>query len=196
MQRQRPLWIHGDGQHTRRYLYAGDAADAFDTILHKGIIGQIYNLDSRDEISNLDLASKLLNMFNIANAEGWTEHTKDRPFNDRRYAVDGTKLRNLGWKQSVSFEDGIASTVEWYSRFGNWWGPVDAILSPFPVVDGDHLVATTPPKAGNDVAMDAMDEAGVGAEDERTPTVLNGHSSGKLNGTSAGAKKRKAVDMA
>ena len=163
-------------------------------MLHKGIIGQIYNVDSRDEISNLDLASKLLSMFNIPDFDGWTEHTKDRPFNDRRYAVDGTKLRNLGWKQSVSFEDGIASTVEWYSKFGDWWGPIDAILSPFPVVEGDQLVAT-PPKVADDVALDAMDETGVGAEDECAPAMRNGHNK-KLNGDLAGAKKRKAVDMA
>ncbi|KAK5135394.1 hypothetical protein LTR08_005336 [Meristemomyces frigidus] len=189
LQRQRPLWIHGDGQHTRRYLYAGDAADAFDTILHKGVIGQIYNVDSRDEISNLDLAAKLLNTFDIADSDGWTQHTKDRPFNDRRYAVDGTKLRNLGWKQSVSFEDGMASTVDWYSKYGNWWGPIDAILSPFPVVEGDQLVAT-PPKAVGDVTG----ETTMGAKDEHASAASNGHS--KLNGILAGAKKRKAVDMA
>ena len=79
-----PLFIHGDGKHTRRYLYAGDAASAFDTILHKGEIGQIYNVDSRDEMSNLELAGKLLGMFGFENTEHWIQHTRDRPFNDRR----------------------------------------------------------------------------------------------------------------
>ncbi|EMC95287.1 hypothetical protein BAUCODRAFT_48602, partial [Baudoinia panamericana UAMH 10762] len=135
--RKRPLCIHGDGQHTRRYLYAGDAADAFDTILHKGQIGQIYNVDSRDEIGNLDLAAKLLSIFGITQTAGWIEHTRDRPFNDRRYAVDGSKLRKLGWRQGVSFEEGLANTVDWYRKFSRWWGQVDAILAPFPVVAGD-----------------------------------------------------------
>jgi len=141
LQQKRPLWIHGDGQNTRRYLYAGDAADAFDTILHKGEIGQTYNVDSRNEIANLDLAKKLLGMFGVTDIHKWVVHTRDRPFNDKRYAVDGTKLRKLGWKQSVSFEQGLAATVDWYSKFAGWWGNVDAILSPFPVVDSDHVLA-------------------------------------------------------
>ncbi|KAK6398074.1 hypothetical protein LTR65_003154 [Meristemomyces frigidus] len=192
LQRQRALWIHGDGQHTRRYLYAGDAADAFDTILHRGVIGQIYNVDSRDEISNLDLAKELLDVFGIADTEGWTQHTKDRPFNDRRYAVDGSKLRKLGWKQSVSFEDGLAATVDWYSRFGQWWGHIDAILSPFPVVERDQVVSTPPKVEIGATPSIAEDDAEVGAREERAHAMVNGHS--ERNGVAA--KKRKAADMA
>ena len=137
-----PLFIHGDGQHTRRYLYAGDAADAFDTILHRGEIGQTYNVDSRDELSNLDVAKRLLSMFGIVDTETWIQHTDDRPFNDRRYAVDGTKLRQLGWTQRISLDQGLRATIDWYSKFSKWWGPVDnTLLSPFPVVRGDVVVA-------------------------------------------------------
>ena len=137
-----PLFIHGDGQHTRRYLYAGDAADAFDTILHKGEIGQTYNVDSRDELSNFDVARKLLAMVGVEDTNTWIQYTKDRPFNDRRYAVDGSKLRELGWKQRVSLGEGLRATVDWYSKFSDWWGPIDnTLLSPFPVVHGDHVVA-------------------------------------------------------
>lgn len=141
LQRKMPLFLHGDGQHTRRYLYAGDAADAFDTILHRGEIGQTYNVDSRDEMSNIEVAKKLLSMFGFNNKDNWVQHTRDRQFNDRRYAVDGTKLRKLGWKQQVSLEEGLAATMDWYSRFSAWWGPIDnTLLSPFPVVRGDHVV--------------------------------------------------------
>lgn len=141
LQRKMPLFLHGDGKHTRRYLYAGDAADAFDTILHKGEIGQIYNVDSRDEMSNLEVAKKLLSMFQFTDNDEWIQHTRDRQFNDRRYAVDGTKLRELGWTQQVSLEDGLAATKEWYSKFSAWWGPIDnTLLSPFPVLRGDHVV--------------------------------------------------------
>lgn len=140
LQRGKPLWIHGDGQNTRRYLYAGDAADAFDTILHKGEIGQIYNVDSRDEISNLDLASKLLERFGVADTTSAIQHTRDRPFNDMRYAVDGSKLRKLGWKPRVSFEEGLANTVAWYGRFSGWWGPIENILTPFPEVKQEGIV--------------------------------------------------------
>ena len=210
LQRKKALFIHGDGKHTRRYLYAGDAADAIDTIIHKGEIGQTYNVDSRDEICNLDLAKKLLGIFGIAEKpEAWIQHTVDRPFNDRRYAVDGTKLRKLGWKQRVAFEDGLATTVEWYGRFSDWWGPIDNILmAPFPVVEGDHVVAPETSRLVEAV-VEGEGEAGSGADDHR-----NGAASGKAkrkaeedvdssmidglasNGAEPVAKKRKAEVMA
>lgn len=138
--------LHGDGTPTRRYLFAGDAADAFDTILHKGVIGQIYNVGSYDEISNISLCTKLLTYLNIPHStkeslDRWIKHTHDRPFNDKRYAVDGTKLRKLGWDQNTPFEKGLAITVNWYSTYGEgWWGDITKILTPFPEVDSNQVV--------------------------------------------------------
>lgn len=158
MNRGRPVVLHGDGSPTRRYLYAGDAADAFDTILHKGHIGHIYNVGSTDEISNLDLCSKLLDTMNIEHdtpeqLRKWVKYTHDRPFNDRRYAVDGTKLRNLGWSQNTTLEEGLQITVDWFRKFGeSWWGDISHVLTPFPIVskgevmpDDDHLMNDEPP---------------------------------------------------
>ena len=180
-----PLFIHGDGQHTRRFLYAGDAADAFDTILHKGELGEVYNVDSRDEMSNFDLAKKLLGMFGIMDTDSWIQWTRDRPFNDRRYAVDGSKLRKLGWAQKVSFEDGLATTVDWYAKFAGWWGPVDdTLLAPFPVVKGGHVVKL------EDSRMTET-EAVTGAQ-AKVEVVANG---AENNGVEA-SKKRKVELMA
>lgn len=138
------MFIHGDGKHTRRYLYAGDAADAFDTILHKGVVGQAYNVGSVDEISNLELCSLLLKQFGYDQPEDlskYVAHTIDRPFNDRRYAVDATKLKELGWEQKTSFEEGLKVTVDWYRMYGDkWWGDISNVLSPFPVVEGKRVV--------------------------------------------------------
>ncbi|KXX74956.1 dTDP-D-glucose 4,6-dehydratase [Madurella mycetomatis] len=170
--RGKPVVLHGDGSPTRRYLYAGDAADAFDTILHKGQLGHIYNVGSHDEISNLTLCRKLLAEMDIVpppRGEGgedgekeereaafgrWVKYTHDRPFNDHRYAVDATKLRKLGWEQKTSFEQGLRVTVEWYRRFGErWWGDISKVLSPFPVVAGreviedDEPISDHPPRA-------------------------------------------------
>ncbi|KAF3902217.1 ADP-L-glycero-D-manno-heptose-6-epimerase [Orbilia brochopaga] len=148
------LLLHGDGKHTRRYLFAGDAADAFDTILHKGSIGQIYNVGSYDEISNITLCKKLIEQFGHAEDkyDEIVEHVRDRPFNDRRYAVDGTKLRQLGWDQKTPFEDGLKLTVDWYRKFGEkWWGDISNVIGvPFPVVDHKlHEVIMSTETEGN-----------------------------------------------
>ena len=138
-----PLILHGSGLNTRRYLFASDAADAFDTILHKGKVGEIYNVDSTDEISNIDLARKLLTHFDIPVAEEWewVKHVTDRPFNDMRYAVDARKLRGLGWTQNVGLEEGLKKTVEWYQKWGKkWWGDVSGVLSALPEVSVDMKV--------------------------------------------------------
>jgi dTDP-glucose 4,6-dehydratase len=138
LNRGRKMILHGDGSPTRRYLFAGDAADAFDTIFHKGVNGQIYNIGSRDEIANKDLCRLLLAQFGIPNEdyEKWVEHTHDRPFNDMRYAVDGGKVGKLGWVQKTSFEKGLKMTVDWYRRFGDtWWGDISHCLTAFPKSD-------------------------------------------------------------
>ncbi|KAI0202179.1 dtdp-glucose-dehydratase [Astrocystis sublimbata] len=140
LNRQRPAVLHGDGSPTRRYLFAGDAADAFDTILHKGALGQVYNVGSYDEISNIEVCRVILKEMGIVHEDPsefskWIKYTHDRPFNDHRYAVDGTKLRKLGWEQKTSFAAGLKVTVEWYKRFGEeWWGDISKVLSPFPIV--------------------------------------------------------------
>ncbi|KAK6950286.1 hypothetical protein Daesc_008612 [Daldinia eschscholtzii] len=140
LNRQRPTVLHGDGSPTRRYLYAGDAADAFDTILHKGTLGQVYNVGSHDEISNIELCRMVLKEMGIPHESQedfnkWVKYTHDRPFNDHRYAIDATKLRRLGWDQKTTFADGLKITVDWYKRFGEeWWGDISKVLSPFPIV--------------------------------------------------------------
>jgi GDP-mannose 4,6 dehydratase len=134
------LILHGSGLNTRRYLFAADAADAFDTILHRGKVGEIYNVDSIDEISNIELARKLLSHFDIppGDENKWIQHVTDRPFNDMRYAVDARKLRGLGWTQKVGLEEGLTRTVEWYKKWGTgWWGDVSGCLSAFPEVSVD-----------------------------------------------------------
>ncbi len=145
LQRKQKLLVHGDGSPTRRYLYAGDIVDALDTILHKGVIGQVYNIASKDEVSNTDICHRLLDMFGIpgqsaAEMDKWVEHTADRPFNDQRYATDGSKLAALGWHPKMEFDKGLQMTVDWYRRFGEvWWGDISRVLTSFPVVAGNEI---------------------------------------------------------
>ena len=147
LKRGKKLPLQGNGQHTRHYLHASDAVDAFDTILHKGELGQVYNVGSRDEVSNLQLCEKLFRLFGIDcalpvnTAHSWIERAKDRPFNDPRYPVDGAKLRALGWEQKLGFEEGLRMTVDWYRQFGDtWWGDISPALTAYPVLEGENQI--------------------------------------------------------
>ena len=140
LHRGRKMILHGDGSPTRRYLFASDAAEAFDTIFHKGKNNEIYNIGSRDEISNKDLCGLLLDQFGIPRSDWskWVENTHDRPFNDMRYAVDAAKVAELGWIQRTSFSVGLSLTIDWYRKFGEtWWGNISHCLSAFPLVKKD-----------------------------------------------------------
>lgn len=186
LNRGKPVVLHGDGSPTRRYLYAGDAADAFDTILHKGQLGHVYNVGSYDEISNLELCSKLLTELKIPHESPeeftkWVKYTHDRPFNDHRYAVDGTKLRKLGWDQKTSFADGLHITVNWYRKFGEvWWGDISKVLSPFPIVDDGHVMSDREP-----VTDAPQPVEGQHLTKKRKADGVNGH--GTTNGTNGTA---------
>ncbi|KAF2634685.1 NAD(P)-binding protein [Massarina eburnea CBS 473.64] len=168
LQRNSKLIVHGDGSPTRRYVYAGDIVDAIDTIFHKGDVGQIYNIASKDEVSNMEICHKLLNMFNLPSAtaeelEQCIQHTEDRPFNDQRYATDGSKLAALGWQQKTDFDDGLRTTVDWYKRFGEvWWGDITRVLTSFPVVEGREIWTKEEHEAlpgdGEAVSDEDMDE--------------------------------------
>ena len=126
---------------------------------------QIYNVGSYDEISNLTLCSKLLTYLNIPHKtqeelHKWVKHTHDRPFNDHRYAVDGSKLRKLGWEQKTSFSEGMAITVNWYKNFGEkWWGDITKVLTPFPTVAGTEVIADQEPidDIKEDMVVDSED---------------------------------------
>lgn len=139
LHRGEKLIIHGDGSPTRRYLYGGDAADAFDFVLNKGVVGQIYNVGSEAEVANIDLCKLLLKEFNRPcgteeEIKNEIVFVKDRPFNDHRYAVDGGKLKQLGWTQNTPFMTGLATTVAWYRVYGEcWWGNIGAALTAYPV---------------------------------------------------------------
>ncbi|KAK7735311.1 hypothetical protein SLS53_007542 [Cytospora paraplurivora] len=189
LDRGQPVVLHGDGSPTRRYLFAGDAADAFDTILHKGQLGQVYNVGSYDEISNRDLCNKLLAEFGIPptpeEVHKWIKYTHDRPFNDHRYAVDGTKLRQLGWEQKTSFAEGLRITVAWYCRYGEeWWGDISKVLSPFPVVTKDQEVVSDREPVTDSPQPNKRDRNGEAVTDSPQPKKrringLNGNGSAK-----------------
>jgi dTDP-D-glucose 4,6-dehydratase len=138
------MTIQGTGNNTRRYLHGSDAADAFDTILHCGDVGETYNIDSRDEISNITVASLILEQFKRS-LTGSIDWIPDRPFNDSEYRVDGSKLEALGWRQKVGFAQGLSETVEWYRKnMSTFWTKIEKSPCPSGVKEEKFLARKTP----------------------------------------------------
>lgn len=131
MMRDRPLPIHGSGANLRNFLYAEDAARAFDIILHKGEIGSIYNVGGSNEKTVKEITYEVLKAFGRENDWArWTKYVSDRDFNDARYHIQSSKVKALGWKEEVSFADGMARTIEWYKKFSsNWENFEDALVA-------------------------------------------------------------------
>ncbi|RDX78927.1 Trifunctional UDP-glucose, partial [Mucuna pruriens] len=125
------LPIHGDGSNVRSYLHCGDVAEAFDVILHKGEIGQIYNIGTKKERSVLDVAEEICKLFKL-NPKDVIEFVQDRPFNDKRYFLDDQKLKLLGWRERTPWEEGLKMTIDWYKKNPDWWGDVSTALNPHP----------------------------------------------------------------
>ena len=128
-----PLTIHGDGSNTRNFLYVTDVASAFDVILHKGTPGHVYNIGGCNEVSNIGVARELLKIFGKEKEEEkLITFVPDRKFNDLRYTINSSKLHELGWKEKMSWEDGLKATVEWYKKYTSRYGNIDAALVAHP----------------------------------------------------------------
>jgi len=111
--------VYGDGQQIRDWLYVIDNCAGIDYILHHGQIGEIYNIGGGNEKTNLEITRIILNR--LGKDENYIEYVQDRPGHDWRYALDSTKLRNLGWQPRYEFEEAMAKTVQWYQDNPQWW---------------------------------------------------------------------------
>jgi dTDP-glucose 4,6-dehydratase len=114
------LPIYGDGMHIRDWIYVEDHCRALDAVLHHGKEGEVYNIGGRSERPNLIVVQAILDR--LEKPHSLIRLVTDRLGHDRRYAIDFSKIeRELGWKPSVSFEEGISRTVEWYLTHQEWW---------------------------------------------------------------------------
>jgi dTDP-glucose 4,6-dehydratase len=115
----KPLPLYGDGQQRRDWLHVSDHAGAIDHILRHGEAGETYNVPGDAEMANADVVRLLLERL----GKPWSlvRRVEDRPGHDRRYAMDGSKLRALGWQNRVAFADGLAETVDWFQANEAWW---------------------------------------------------------------------------
>ncbi|WOL02065.1 trifunctional UDP-glucose 4,6-dehydratase [Canna indica] len=125
------LPIHGDGSNVRSYLYCEDVAEAFEVILHRGEVGHIYNIGTKKERKVIDVAKDICKLFNLE-ADSIIKFVDNRPFNDQRYFLDDQKLKNLGWSERTTWEEGLRKTIEWYTSNSDWWGDVSGALVPHP----------------------------------------------------------------
>ena len=115
-----PLPVYGDGKNVRDWLHVGDHCRAIDLILHRGRVGDVYNIGGRNERTNLDVVKTILGL--LKKSESLITYIEDRPGHDLRYAIDATKIETeLGWVPAYQFETGMLHTVEWYLNHRAWW---------------------------------------------------------------------------
>ena len=117
--------VYGDGLNVRDWLYVYDHCEAIDTVLHKGKIGEVYNIGGHNEKTNMEITHLILNA--MGKDESSIEYVADRLGHDRRYAISNDKITSeLGWKPSVTFEEGIKMTIEWYLGHKDWMRGIES----------------------------------------------------------------------
>jgi dTDP-glucose 4,6-dehydratase len=118
----KPLPIYGSGKAVRDYLFVEDHCSAIDLAIHNGEIGQTYCVGGAAQRNGIEVAEAILNT--LGKPKELMQFVEDRPGHDMRYDIDPSYIeQKLGWKQSVSFEEGIAKTVDWYKNNESWWKP-------------------------------------------------------------------------
>ena len=117
-----PLPLYGDGKQIRDWLFVEDHCAGIEVVLHEGAPGEVYNVGGGDEHENIDVAARIIE---LAGADrSLLRSVPDRPGHDRRYSLDTSKLRGLGWAPQTPFEDGLRTTVDWYRESRAWWEPI------------------------------------------------------------------------
>ena len=128
--RGRPIPVYGKGENVRDWLYVEDHADALLLVLEKGPVGRSYNIGGENEARNIDLVRTICRLLDARRPQGAPHdrlitYVADRPGHDLRYAIDPTRIREeLGWRPSVTLEEGLAKTVDWYLANEDWWRPL------------------------------------------------------------------------
>ena len=129
---EQPLPVYGTGENVRDWLFVEDHATALTTVLAKGVAGETYLVGGNAERTNLevvqaicDLVDERLGVPEAGARRRLIEFVTDRPGHDLRYAIDSSKLQaELGWRPTVTFEEGLARTVDWYLANESWWRPI------------------------------------------------------------------------
>ncbi len=116
----KPLPVYGEGLNVRDWLYVEDHCKAIDLIIHKGKVGEVYNIGGHNEMKNIDIVKLICK--HLGKPESLITYVTDRKGHDMRYAIDPTKIHEeLGWLPETMFADGIVKTIEWYLHNKEWW---------------------------------------------------------------------------
>jgi dTDP-glucose 4,6-dehydratase len=115
--------LYGDGMNVRDWIYVEDNCTALDLVLHKGRVGEIYNIGAGNERPNIWITRKLLEI--LGKSEDMIKPVEDRPGHDRRYSVNYSKItKELGWNTRYKFKEALEKTVQWYIKNEKWWRPL------------------------------------------------------------------------
>ena len=114
-----PLPLYGDGLNVRDWIYVLDHCEAIDVVLHRGTPGEIYNIGAGNELPNIELTKLILKL--LGKSESLIQYVKDRPGHDRRYSLNCSKIKALGWRCRYNFEEALERTVKWYVENEWWW---------------------------------------------------------------------------
>ena len=117
-----PVPLYGDGQNVRDWLHVDDHCRAIDLLIETGVNGEVYNIGGGNEVMNVDLTHRILDA--LGKPASLIKPVADRPGHDRRYCLDTTKLRGIGWAPAEPFDEGLRRTIEWYRRNDWWWRPI------------------------------------------------------------------------
>jgi dTDP-glucose 4,6-dehydratase len=117
-----PLPLYGDGRHIRDWLHVEDHCRALDLLIEKGTDGEVYNVGGGNEVANVDLTHMILDL--VGRPRTLIRPVQDRPGHDRRYSLDTSKARSLGWTPREDFVESLGKTVEWYRANEWWWRPI------------------------------------------------------------------------
>jgi dTDP-glucose 4,6-dehydratase len=116
------LPVYGDGRQVRDWLHVEDNCAAVDFLLENGKRGEVYNISAGNECTNIEITNIILD--ELKKPKSLIKNVEDRVGHDRRYSIDCSKLRSLGWKPGINHEDGIRSTIKWYVENQDWWSKI------------------------------------------------------------------------
>jgi dTDP-glucose 4,6-dehydratase len=116
------LPVYGDGMQVRNWIHCADFAAAIGHVLEHGVAGEVYNAGGPDEEANMTVVRRIVALTGAR--ESQIEHVTDRPGHDRRYSLSSDKVRALGWRPRVRFDEGLEQTVAWYRESSWWWEPI------------------------------------------------------------------------